>query len=84
MIYRHPNGNLDNFTDYFYEAIDKISNESKLCTLLGEFNLNLFNRSIAFQYKIDCLLKTQRITRIVYVGEMGYGNEVLQYKRTIT
>ena len=27
---------------------------------------------------------TQRITRNVFVGGMGHGDEVLQYKRTIT
>ena len=57
--------------------------KNSLYNVVGSAKLT-FNRSIAFQYKIDCLLKTQRITRIVYVGEMGYGNEVLQYKRTIT
>lgn len=43
MIYRHPNSDLENFTDYLYSAIHKISNECKLCTLLGDYNLNLLN-----------------------------------------
>ena len=43
VIYRHPNGILDKFTDYLYAAIDKISNESKLCLLAGDYNLNLLN-----------------------------------------
>ena len=73
VIYRHPNGNLDNFTDYFYEVIDKISNESKLCTLLGDFNLNLLNfeshnatgdfvNTLASYYFQPHIIKPTRIT----------------------
>ena len=73
VIYRHPNGNLDNFTDYFYEVIDKISNESKLCSLLGDSNLNLLNfqshnttgdfvNTLASYYFQPHIIKPTRIT----------------------
>ena len=73
VIYRHPNGNLDHFKDYFYEVIDKISNESKLCSLLGDFNLNLLNfeshnttgdfvNTLASYYFQPHIIKPTRIT----------------------
>ena len=43
VVYRHPHSNLDNFTDYFTAAVDKISKESKFSILMGDFNLNLLN-----------------------------------------
>jgi hypothetical protein len=73
VIYRHPNGNLDHFTNYLYEAIDKIYRESKFCSIMGDFNLNLLNfeshnptgefvntlASYCFQ---PCIVKRTRIT----------------------
>ena len=73
VIYRHPNGDLDKFINYFYAALDKISNESKLCSIMGDFNLNLLNfeshnptgdfintlTSYCFQ---PCIIKPTRIT----------------------
>ncbi len=35
VIYRHPNSNLENFTNYLSKTIDKISNENKYCILMG-------------------------------------------------
>jgi exonuclease III len=43
VIYRHPNGNFDNFSNYLRAAMDKISNEKKYCILMGDFNINLLN-----------------------------------------
>ena len=43
IIYRHPHGNLDAFTSYYMDVIDKISREGKLCCSMGDFNLNLLN-----------------------------------------
>ena len=41
-IYRHPNMNLDEFNDiYFNPLLDKISKESKLIFLLRDFNVDL-------------------------------------------
>ena len=73
VIHRHPNGSLDNFTDYFYEVINKISNDSKLCSLLGDFNLNLLNfesnnttgdfvNTLASYYFQPYIIKPTRIT----------------------
>ena len=33
VIYRHPNGNLENFMKYFDSIIDKIQREKKLCLI---------------------------------------------------
>ena len=41
ILYRHPNGNLDNFTEYLSATIDKINCSSKFCTVMGDFNLDL-------------------------------------------
>jgi exonuclease III len=41
VIYRHPHSNLENFSDYLIDVIDKISNEQKYCVVKGDFNINL-------------------------------------------
>jgi exonuclease III len=43
VIYGHPNGNFDHFSNYLTAAMDKISNEKKNCILMGDFNINLLN-----------------------------------------
>ena len=43
VIYRHPNSNLENFSSYLTEAVEKISREKKYCILMGDFNINLLN-----------------------------------------
>ena len=37
------NSNFENFKVYFTSAIDKISKESKIAVLVGDFNINLLN-----------------------------------------
>ena len=73
IIYRHPRGNLDAFTSYYMDVIDKISREGKLCISMGDFNLNLVNvdnhtdtdefvnttATYCFQ---PCIIKPTRIT----------------------
>ena len=41
MIYRHPNGNIQNFMEYLNKITDKIHRESKYCIMMGDFNLDL-------------------------------------------
>ena len=41
ILYRHPNGNLDNFMDYINMTIEKIHQENKLCLFMGDFNIDL-------------------------------------------
>ena len=43
MIYRPPNQNADEFLTMTNELLSKISNENKVCYLMGDFNLNLMN-----------------------------------------
>ena len=43
VIYRHPNGNFDNFQSYFSNMINKLSNERKYTIVMGDFNINLLN-----------------------------------------
>ena len=43
VAYRHPHGNLENFTNYITASIDKISKERKFCVLMGDWNVNLIN-----------------------------------------
>jgi hypothetical protein len=43
VIYRHPNSNLDSFLEQFYSVLDTITTESKLCIIMGDFNINLLN-----------------------------------------
>ena len=41
IIYRHPNGDPTNFFKYLSETVEKINNSNKLCTIMGDFNLDL-------------------------------------------
>ena len=41
IIYRHSNGNLDNFMSYINLTIDQIHRENKLCMIMGDFNIDL-------------------------------------------
>ena len=41
IVYRHPNGNLDNFIEYLNFVTDKVNKETKYCTMQGDFNLDL-------------------------------------------
>ena len=42
IIYRHPNGDMNNFFEYLSETVEKINNSNKLYTIMGDFNLDLF------------------------------------------
>ena len=41
VMYRHPNGNLDNFMNYVNSTIEKIHHENKQCLIMGDFNIDL-------------------------------------------
>jgi len=41
VIYRHPQGNMQNFMDFLNSTIEKIDRENTFCIILGDFNLDL-------------------------------------------
>jgi hypothetical protein len=41
VIYRHPNGNLENCMKYIDSTIDIIHRENKLCLIMGDFNIDI-------------------------------------------
>lgn len=41
VMYRHPHGDLDKFMNYLNTTLDKIGHSNKLCTVTGDFNLDL-------------------------------------------
>ena len=43
VLYRHPRGNVSSFITYISDTLEKINQENKICTLLGDFNFNLLN-----------------------------------------
>ena len=43
IVYRHPNTSLQSFFDHFSKTLDKVHKESKLCIIMGDFNINLLN-----------------------------------------
>ena len=45
VLYRHPNGNLENFMSYLNSTSKRIHQESKYCVIMGDFNLDLLNGS---------------------------------------
>ena len=71
VIYRHPNGNIDNFMNYINSKVSKIHQEEKMSLIIGDFNIDLLKtnslsdnflntlRSLFFQPQI---LQPTRIT----------------------
>lgn len=43
VIYRPPNTNVNDFTTHITDLLSTVKKESKLCYLLGDFNINLLN-----------------------------------------
>ena len=43
VIYRPPNGNVEQFTLQLSGILDQIKSENKICYLLGDYNINLFS-----------------------------------------
>lgn len=43
VIYRIPNTDISLFNDKIAHIMSKIKNESKLCYMLGDYNINLLN-----------------------------------------
>ena len=39
-VYRHPNTSLQSFLDHFSDILDKVHEESKLCVVVGDYNIN--------------------------------------------
>lgn len=58
-IYRHPNSSVNKFNEEFIRPLlSKLSQEAKLCCLLGDFNINLLkvdsNLSYSSFYELMC------------------------------
>jgi hypothetical protein len=43
VIYRAPNREINSFNETFNNVLNIIKNENKICYLLGDYNINLFN-----------------------------------------
>ena len=43
VVYRHSNGNLDNFMDYINKTIEKVHLQTKNSLIMGDFNIDLLN-----------------------------------------
>ena len=43
VVYRHPNGNLDNFMDYINKTIEKVHLQTKNSLIMDDFNIDLLN-----------------------------------------
>ena len=41
VIYRHPQCNLESFSNYINSLIGKIAKEMKYCIIMGDFNVDL-------------------------------------------
>ena len=45
VVYRHPNGNLDNFMSYISRTIEHINLQNKYSLIMGDFNIDLLKSS---------------------------------------
>ena len=43
IVYRHPNTSLQSLLDHLSKILDKVHKESKLCVIMGDFNINILN-----------------------------------------
>ena len=43
IVYRHPNTSLKSLLYHLSKSLDKVHKESKLCIIMGDFNINLLN-----------------------------------------
>ena len=48
VIYRHPNENINEFSNYLNFAVERISKENKPCVIMGDFNLDLLKYNSYF------------------------------------
>ena len=71
VIYRHPSGNLDTFLGYLNSGIEKISQENKICVLMGDFNVGLL--------KVDSHLNSDKFLNIM--GSYFFQPHILQPTR---
>ena len=71
IVYRHPNGNLDNFIEYLNFVTDEVNKETKYCTMQGDFNLDLL--------KIDSHTMTDNFLNIM--GSIFFQPYILQPTR---
>ena len=49
-IYRHPNSDIENFTDYLSKILAKINKENKECYISGDFNIDLLKHDTNSKY----------------------------------
>ena len=60
VIYRPPNTEISHFIDTMKDIMDKIKNETKICYLVGDYNINLIN--------VDLHGLTSEFSDIIYSG----------------
>ena len=46
VIYRPPSSDINKFIDEISNILDILNNENKLCNIMGDFNINLFNHEV--------------------------------------
>ena len=46
VIYRPPNNDINKCIDEMSNILDILNNENKLCYIMGDFNINLFNHEV--------------------------------------
>ena len=51
VIYQRPHCNMQNFMDFLNPTIERIDKANKLCIILGEFNLDLFETGFSLRYR---------------------------------
>lgn len=51
VIYQRPHCNMQNFMDFLNPTIERIDKANKLCIILREFNLDLFETGFSLRYR---------------------------------
>ena len=71
ILYRHPNGNLERFIEYLNSTVERINRENKLCTIMGDFNIDILK--IESHTATDTFLNT--------LGSYFFQPQILQLTR---
>ena len=45
-VYRSPSANLHEFLESFHQLLHRVTRDSKMCYIMGDFNLDLLNTDL--------------------------------------
>ena len=78
-LYRHPNSDIEDFTDYLTKILAKINKENKECYISGDFNIDLLKYDTNSKYS-DFL---NTMTSSGYLPHILQPTRIAEYSSTV-